>query len=86
MLESEIKSFFNFSRSVTLDFEGIEFASRSFMDELNIIIRENDRADVKKINMNGQVRKMDELVQSSSKKRSWETMQSESSQSEMMTI
>lgn len=85
-LESEINSFFNLSRSVTLDFEGIEFASRSFMDELNIIIRENDRVDVKKINMNEQVGKMDELIQSSSKKRSWETPRSESGQSEMMTI
>lgn len=85
-LESEINSFFNFSRSVTLDFEGIEFASRSFMDELNIIIRENDQADVTKVNMNEQVRKMDELVKRSSKKRSWETMRSEPGQSEMMTI
>lgn len=56
------------------------------MDELNIIIRENDQADVTKVNMNEQVRKMDELVQRSSKKRSWETMRSEPGQSEMMTI
>lgn len=48
--------------TVVLDFSDIEFASRSFLDELNShlphIVKE-----IKKINMSSSVKEMDELVQ-----------------------
>ncbi|MGK7370992.1 MAG: hypothetical protein ACNS64_12325 [Candidatus Halalkalibacterium sp. M3_1C_030] len=48
--------------TVILDFSDIEFASRSFLDELNShlphIVKE-----IKKINMSSSVKEMDELVQ-----------------------
>jgi hypothetical protein len=47
--------------SFKLDFKGIEFASRSFMDELNLLIKKYSLA-VHKINMNSQIQQMDELV------------------------
>lgn len=47
----------------TLDFSDIEFASRSFMDELNGRIGQREHMRVMKVNMNDQVSKMDELVQ-----------------------
>lgn len=49
---------------ITLDFSDIEFASRSFMDELNGRIGQREHIKVDKVNMNDQVSKMDELVQS----------------------
>lgn len=52
--------------SFVLDFEGIEFASRSFMDELSLLIKDHSY-NIRKINMNSQVQQMDELVQEKDK-------------------
>jgi hypothetical protein len=57
------------SDSFKLDFNGIEFASRSFMDELNLLIKDHSYR-VHKINMNSQVQQMDELVQKTDKEKS----------------
>ena len=48
--------------TVILDFSDIEFASRSFLDELNSHLPHIDK-EVKKINMNTSVKEMDKLVQ-----------------------
>ncbi|TYP93524.1 hypothetical protein LX73_1229 [Fodinibius salinus] len=48
--------------TVVLDFSDIEFASRSFLDELNSHLPHIDK-EVKKTNMNASVKEMDELVQ-----------------------
>ncbi|MDR8391498.1 STAS-like domain-containing protein [Aliifodinibius sp. S!AR15-10] len=48
--------------TVVLDFSDIEFASRSFLDELNSHLPHIDK-EVKMTNMNSSVREMDELVQ-----------------------
>jgi len=48
--------------TVVLDFSDIEFASRSFLDELNSHLPHIDK-EVKKTKMNASVREMDELVQ-----------------------
>ncbi|MEX2403972.1 MAG: DUF4325 domain-containing protein [Balneolales bacterium] len=45
-----------------LDFKHIEFASRSFIDELNSLIVNHPHISFKKVNMNKQVKQMDELV------------------------
>lgn len=48
--------------TIVLDFSDIEFASRSFLDELNSHLPHIDK-EVKKKNMNASVKEMDELVQ-----------------------
>ena len=57
----------NKNTSIVLDFADIEFASRSFLDELNYLINENDDKSFVKINMTNQLQKMDYLVQKPSK-------------------
>ncbi len=54
-----------------LDFVDVEFASRSFMDELNSKIREFSHIKFSKINMNNQISKMDSLVQDKKNRKSW---------------
>lgn len=53
--------------SVVLDFEDIEFASRSFMDELNILVKESRWTRYTYVHMNEQVRRMKNLVERSAK-------------------
>lgn len=50
------------SDTIFLDFTDIDFASRSFLDELNAYLSHIDK-EVKKANMSPTVRKMDKLVQ-----------------------
>lgn len=45
-----------------LDFNDIAFASRSFMDELNVLATQNE-ITFDKVNMNEQIQKMAQLVQ-----------------------
>lgn len=52
----------SWANTVILDFFDIDFASRSFMDELNSHLPHIDK-EIKKINMNPSVNEMDELVQ-----------------------
>lgn len=55
------------SNNFELDFSGVEFASRSFMDELNLLVQDHSYS-IHKINMNRQVQQMDKLVQKKDKK------------------
>ena len=47
---------------IMLDFSDIDFASRSFMDQLNSEIRDLEQISVELINMNYQVSQMNTLV------------------------
>ncbi|MCH8549755.1 MAG: STAS-like domain-containing protein [Balneolaceae bacterium] len=49
---------------VELDFSNIEFASRSFLDELNCLIENQSEISVRKTNLNEQVEKMEKVVKS----------------------
>jgi hypothetical protein len=59
-----------FWSEVILDFTEIEFASKSFLDELNALINQQDEKTYLKENMAEEVQKMDELVQRSHKEKS----------------
>lgn len=52
----------SWANTVILDFADIEFASRSFLDELNSHLSHIDK-EIKKVNMNSSVKEMDKLVQ-----------------------
>ncbi|MEQ8524353.1 hypothetical protein [Gracilimonas sp.] len=52
--------------NVVIDFKDIEFASRSFLDELNSLLAEKRFSNIHKMNMNHQVSKMDKLVSNKS--------------------
>lgn len=52
----------SWTNAVVLDFEDIDFASRSFLDELNAYLPHIDK-EVKKTNMSPTVKRMDKLVQ-----------------------
>lgn len=60
--ESKIEK--SWSPKIRLDFRGIDFASRSFLDELNHHLTEKKFTSFEKVNMNEQILKMDELVKS----------------------
>ena len=72
--------------TVVLDFSDIEFASRSFLDELNSHLPHIDK-EVKKTNMNASVREMDELVQQPNRQTHSALNNAESySESELLTF
>ncbi len=72
--------------TVVLDFSDIEFASRSFLDELNSHLPHIEK-EVKKTNMNASVREMDELVQQPNRQAHSPLNNSESySESELLTF
>ncbi|MGK7371020.1 MAG: STAS-like domain-containing protein [Candidatus Halalkalibacterium sp. M3_1C_030] len=52
----------SWANTIILDFTDIEFASRSFLDELNSHLPHIDK-EIKKIHMNASVKEMDKLVQ-----------------------
>ncbi|WP_440999825.1 STAS-like domain-containing protein [Fodinibius sp. SL11] len=66
----------SWANTVVLDFSDIEFASRSFLDELNSHLPHVDK-EVKKTNMNASVREMDELVQQPKEKVNYSSTDSE---------
>jgi hypothetical protein len=69
-----------------LDFRGIEFASRSFMDELNALLKENSVCTFKKINMNEQIQQMDHLVLRTTKSQFVHSTKRNSSHSRFVNI
>lgn len=71
---------------IILDFQDIEFASRSFMDELNYLISSQEKKEFTKIKMNDQVRKMDELVQRPVSKEEWISDDNQFEESEVVTF
>lgn len=52
----------SWANTVILDFEYIEFASRSFLDELNSHLPHIDK-EIKKVKMNASVKEMGKIVQ-----------------------
>lgn len=60
LFENKIEK--SLSPKIRLDFKDVEFASRSFLDELNYHLKEKRFVSIEKINMNDQVLKMDHLV------------------------
>lgn len=73
--------------TVYFDFSGIEFASRSFMDELNSLIDESTWTAYKFAGMNEQVRRMNELVSDKDTREYLNSNKSKKSdQSEMVSI
>ncbi len=73
-------------KKVKLDFDGIEFASRSFLDELNSKIKEINNIKFNKINMNDQVTKMDALVQSKKIRNWWTSKDKEQEKIDVITM
>jgi len=73
-------------KKIILDFQDIEFASRSFMDEINYLINNQDQKEFIKVNMNDQVMKMNELVQKPASKEEWDSENKEYEDSEIVTI
>jgi hypothetical protein len=53
------------SNKIIFDFGNIVFASKSFLDELNALIKEHDTKIYLKENMSDEVQKMDQFVQRS---------------------
>lgn len=60
------------NKKIKLDFKSIEFAARSFMDEMNIIIKKHPERVFYKTNMNDQVQKMDNLVLNAKRRDMWD--------------
>ena len=73
-------------KNIILDFQDIEFASRSFMDEINYLISSQDKKEFAKVKMNDQVMKMDDLVQMPVSKEEWISEDNQYEDSEVVTL
>ena len=71
---------------IILDFQGIEFASRSFMDEINYLISSQDQKEFTMVNRNDQVKKMDELVQKPVSSEEWDFEDNRFESTEILSI
>jgi hypothetical protein len=75
-----------FWSEVILDFTEIEFASKSFLDELNALIKQQDEKTYAKENMAEEVKKMDELVQHSQDEKPWNSQEESNKKADMVAI
>lgn len=73
-------------RKVILDFDKIEFASKSFLDELNALIEEQNEKTYVKENMSEEVQKMEQLVQHSQDKKLWDSQKEASKRADTVVI
>jgi|GEM_PF-2504959 len=72
--------------SFILDFEHIAFASRSFMDELNALIKDQRNKTYLKENMSEDVQKMDQLVLHSQENKVKDSPNNTSQNTDVVTI
>lgn len=70
---------------IRIDFKNIEFASRSFLDELNYLMANKKLINIQKVNMNEQVLRMEKLV-TESRKTGNQNFSPKKSESTLITI
>lgn len=83
LFNQEIKN--SYAISFNIDFKNIEFASRSFLDELNYHLSTKKFCSINKLHMNDQVTRMNELVQRKSHKNEFERLNNDSA-TEFVTL